>query len=136
MRTSFSVPCFVTVLALAGMASVAYATAVVPGQVVAPTTSAATKATADEFGKVRDLLRRHNCMACHTVERRLVGPSFRDADKLYTGGVTDTNVETLARKLIRGSSGRFGPIPMPANPNLKQEDAELLATWVLRGAPQ
>ena len=70
-----------------------------------------------------------SCMACHAVERKLVGPSFKDIATKYAGqGDAATN---LAGKIIKGGSGVWGPVPMPANNQVSEADAQKLATWVL-----
>jgi cytochrome c len=74
-----------------------------------------------------DLARTKNCMACHAVERKLVGPSFRDIAARYTAKDT----AQLATSIQRGGGGKWGPIPMPANPAVTNDEAAALARWVL-----
>ena len=54
-----------------------------------------------------------NCMACHAVEKKLVGPSYKDVANKYAG--QGDAVNKLAAKIVKGGSGVWGPIPMPAN---------------------
>ncbi|MBX9871111.1 MAG: c-type cytochrome [Burkholderiaceae bacterium] len=68
-----------------------------------------------------------NCMACHAVDRKLVGPSFKDIAKKYDKSATDM----LATKVIKGGSGAWGPVPMPANPQVSDADAKKLVAWIL-----
>lgn len=70
-----------------------------------------------------------NCMACHAVDKKLVGPSFKDIAKKY--GSDKGAADMLATKIIKGGSGVWGPVPMPANPQVSEADAKKLATWVL-----
>jgi cytochrome c len=70
-----------------------------------------------------------NCMACHAVDRKLVGPSFKDVAKKYAAD--KTAVDKLAAKVIKGGSGVWGPVPMPANPQVNEADAKKLSAWVL-----
>ena len=63
-----------------------------------------------------------NCMACHAVDKKLVGPSFKDIAKKYDKSATDT----LAQKVIKGGSGAWRPVPMPANPQVNDADAKKL----------
>ncbi|MDP3628323.1 MAG: c-type cytochrome [Hydrogenophaga sp.] len=70
-----------------------------------------------------------NCMACHAVEKKLVGPSFKDITKKYAGDASA--VDKLAAKIIKGGSGVWGPVPMPANPQVSEADAKKLAVWSL-----
>lgn len=70
-----------------------------------------------------------NCMACHAVDKKLVGPSYKDVAKKYAGD--KTAVDKLAGKIIKGGSGVWGAVPMPANPQVSEADAKKLAAWVL-----
>ena len=70
-----------------------------------------------------------NCMACHAVDKKLVGPSYKDVAAKYAG--QKDAVDMLAGKIIKGSAGVWGPIPMPANAQVNEADAKKLATWVL-----
>ena len=70
-----------------------------------------------------------NCMACHAVDKKLVGPSYKDVAKKYAG--QKDAVDKLAAKIMKGGSGVWGAIPMPANPQVNEADAKKLAAWVL-----
>lgn len=72
------------------------------------------------------------CMACHAVDHKVVGPSYKDVQAKYAGKV---DAVTLAARIRSGSSGVWGSIPMPAPPGLSEADAKTLAEWVLAGAP-
>ena len=75
------------------------------------------------------LATKNNCMACHSVDKKLVGPSFKEIAKKYTA---QKDAETLLiSKVMKGGSGVWGAIPMPANSQLKEADAKTLVTWVL-----
>lgn len=69
-----------------------------------------------------------NCLACHAVDRKLVGPSYQDVAARYAG--QKDAVSRLAEKIQKGGSGSWGPVPMPANP-VTPDEAKTLATWVL-----
>jgi len=75
------------------------------------------------------LARSKNCMACHAVDRKLVGPSYRDISAKYAGDATA--VAKLATKIQRGGAGVWGSIPMPANPQVTAAEAQRLASWSL-----
>ena len=75
------------------------------------------------------LAAKNNCMACHAVDKKLVGPSYRDIANKYRGQ-SDAPAK-LAQKIRGGGSGVWGPIPMPPNPRLTEEEARRLADWVL-----
>lgn len=77
------------------------------------------------------LAQKSACMACHAIDRKMVGPSYKDIAAKYKG----MEVDKLAASIKAGGSGKWGPVPMPAQPNLKDEDAKTLAAWILAGAP-
>ena len=70
-----------------------------------------------------------NCMACHAVDKKLVGPSYKDVAAKYAG--QKDAADKLATKIIKGGSGVWGPVPMPANAQVNPEEAKKLAAWVL-----
>lgn len=70
-----------------------------------------------------------NCMACHATDKKLVGPSYKDVAAKYAGN--KTAVDMLATKIIKGGSGVWGPVPMPANVQVNEAEAKKLAAWVL-----
>jgi cytochrome c len=74
-----------------------------------------------------DLARSKNCMTCHAVERKLVGPSFKDIAARYTAKDT----AQLINNIQKGGSGKWGPIPMPAQSNVSTEEAAGLTKWIL-----
>ncbi|MEZ5643571.1 MAG: c-type cytochrome [Burkholderiaceae bacterium] len=75
------------------------------------------------------LAKSKNCMACHAVDKKLVGPAFKDVAKKYAGDAKAA--DALAAKVQKGGSGVWGPIPMPANPQVNDADAKKLVAWVL-----
>jgi cytochrome c len=70
-----------------------------------------------------------NCMACHAVDKKLVGPSYKDVAAKYAG--QKDAVDKLAVKIVKGGSGVWGPVPMPANAQVNEAEAKTLAAWVL-----
>ena len=76
-----------------------------------------------------DLAKSKNCMGCHTVEKKLVGPSYKDVAKKYAG--QKDAADKLAVKIKQGSSGVWGNVVMPANAQIAEADAKKLATWIL-----
>ncbi len=70
-----------------------------------------------------------NCMACHAVDRKLVGPALKDVASKYAND--KTAADKLATKIQKGGSGVWGPVPMPSNTQVSDADAKKLATWVL-----
>lgn len=70
-----------------------------------------------------------NCMACHAVDKKLVGPAYKEVANKYAG--QKDAVDKLAAKIMKGGSGVWGPVPMPANPQVSEAEAKKLAGWVL-----
>ena len=86
--------------------------------------SVAAPAMADEA-----LAKSKNCMACHSIDKKLVGPSYKDVAKKYAGQ-KDAEA-TLVTHVMKGSKGVWGPVPMPANANVNEAEAKQLVTWIL-----
>lgn len=76
-----------------------------------------------------ELAKSKNCMACHSIDNKLVGPAFKDVSSKYAGQ-KDAEAK-LALKIQKGGSGSWGAIPMPANPQLSDAEAKALAKWAL-----
>mgnify|MGYP001765044857 FL=1 len=80
-----------------------------------------------------DLAKKSNCMSCHTVDKKLVGPAFVDVAKKYAGD--KDAAKSLAAKVKAGSKGGvWGQIPMPPNPKVTDADMQILIKWILAGA--
>ena len=75
-----------------------------------------------------DLAQKKNCMACHAVDKKVVGPAYKDVAAKYKGD--KAAVATLAAKIKAGGKGVWGEVPMPPN-NVTPEEATKLATWVM-----
>jgi len=75
------------------------------------------------------LAKSKNCMACHAVDKKLVGPSYKDVAQKY--GADAKAVDALAVKIVKGGSGVWGAIPMPANPQVSEAEAKKLAAWIM-----
>jgi cytochrome c len=91
---------------------------------VSATFSVATPAFADQA-----LATAKNCMACHAIDKKVVGPAYKDVAKKYAGDAKA--VDMLASKIMKGGSGAWGPVPMPANAQVNDAEAKKLAAWVL-----
>ncbi|MBL8418608.1 MAG: c-type cytochrome [Dechloromonas sp.] len=74
------------------------------------------------------LAKAKNCMACHAIDKKLVGPAYKDVAAKYKGD--KAAVATLAAKIKAGGKGNWGEVPMPPN-NVTEAEAKELATWVL-----
>ena len=77
-----------------------------------------------------DLARKYNCTACHAIDKKVVGPSYKDVAAKYAGADA-AKVDELAAKVIKGGVGVWGPVPMPPNAKVTPEDAKTLVQWVL-----
>jgi cytochrome c len=70
-----------------------------------------------------------NCMACHAVDKKVVGPAYKEVAAKYKGD--KAAADKLAAKIMKGGSGVWGAIPMPANPQVSDAEAKKLAAWIL-----
>ena len=70
-----------------------------------------------------------NCMSCHAVDRKILGPSFKEIAVKYKDNKGAADM--LATKIVKGGSGVWGAVPMPANNQVSEADAKKLAAWVL-----
>lgn len=85
---------------------------------------AATPALADEA-----LAKKSACTACHAIDKKLVGPAYKEVAKKYAGNKGAEAM--LFDKVKKGGKGTWGEVPMPPNPNVKDEDVKTLIKWVL-----
>ena len=76
-----------------------------------------------------ELAQKNGCTACHAVDKKVIGPAYQDVAKKYAG--QKDAVVALAASIQKGGSGKWGPVPMPAQANLSEADAKTLATWIL-----
>lgn len=76
-----------------------------------------------------DLAKSKNCLACHAVSTKLVGPAYKDVAAKYAGQKDAEG--KLVQKVMKGGSGAWGAIPMPANPQVTEAEAHTLVKWVL-----
>ncbi|HEX8476803.1 MAG TPA: c-type cytochrome [Telluria sp.] len=88
----------------------------------------ASAASSSAFAQA-DLAKSKNCMACHAIGSKLVGPAFKDVAAKYAGQ-KDAEAR-LAAKVIKGGAGVWGPVPMPANTQVSDAEAHALVKWVL-----
>ena len=90
----------------------------------------ANQAQAADAKAAEALAQKSGCLACHGVEKKVVGPSYKDVATKYKG---DKGAEAkLVAKVKAGGSGVWGPVPMPANsPQVKDEDIKTIVQWVL-----
>ena len=76
-----------------------------------------------------DMAQKKNCMACHATDKKVIGPAYKDVAAKYAG--QKDAADKLAQKILKGGSGVWGAVPMPANPQVSDAEAKTLAAWVL-----
>ncbi|GAA4026297.1 c-type cytochrome [Actimicrobium antarcticum] len=76
-----------------------------------------------------DLAKSKNCMACHAVANKVVGPGFKDVAAKYAG--QKDAEDKLTQKVLKGGSGVWGAVPMPANAQVSEAEARTLVKWIL-----
>ena len=76
-----------------------------------------------------DLAQKKNCMDCHAVDKKLIGPGYKEVAAKYAG--QKDAADKLAQKIVKGGAGVWGQVPMPANPQVSEAESKQLATWVL-----
>jgi cytochrome c len=77
----------------------------------------------------QELAQKKSCLACHAMDKKLIGPAYKEVAAKYAG--QKDAVAKLAEKIQKGGAGVWGQVPMPANPQVNPEEAKQLATWVL-----
>lgn len=75
------------------------------------------------------LAKKHACLACHTVDKKLVGPSYKEVAAKYRSDPAAQG--KLADKVKKGSQGVWGQVPMPPNANVPDGDIQALVKWIL-----
>lgn len=76
------------------------------------------------------LLKKNNCTACHAIDKKLVGPAYKEVAKKYAGDAGAAKM--LAEKVKKGGKGTWGPVPMPPNPQVSDADINAMITYILQ----
>lgn len=76
-----------------------------------------------------ELAKAKNCMACHAIANKVVGPAYKDVAAKYAG--QKDAEDKLTQKVLKGGSGIWGAVPMPANTQVSEAEARILVKWVL-----
>ena len=97
--------------------------------VVAVVVAAAAAFTAGPALADEALAKKHNCLACHQVDKKGVGPAYKDIAKKYKG---QNVAASLAGTVKKGGGGVWGPVAMPPNAAVPDADAKKLVDWVLK----
>lgn len=82
--------------------------------------------------QVEALMKQHNCSSCHAIDKKLIGPSYKEVAEKYEGDSSAR--QHLIDKVRKGGSGVWGPVPMPPHPNVPEADIEKIVDWTLAGA--
>lgn len=80
----------------------------------------------------KEIATKNACMGCHAVDKKIVGPAYKEVAAKYKGQADA--VDKLAKKVKAGGSGVWGPVPMPANAAISEADAKAVVKWILDGA--
>jgi cytochrome c len=76
-----------------------------------------------------DLLKKNGCTACHANDKKVIGPSYKDVAAKYKGDAGAA--AKLADKVKKGGSGVWGQVPMPPNPQVKDDDIKAMVAHIL-----
>jgi len=77
-----------------------------------------------------ELAKKYNCLACHQIDKKSVGPAYKEIARKYKGQADA--VAKLSDKVKKGGSGVWGPVPMAPNPAVPDADIKTLVEWVLK----
>lgn len=91
--------------------------------------SFATLLTSSAAFASAELAKSKNCVACHHVERKMIGPSYKAMVERY--GKDETAIKVLSEKIVKGGGGVWGQLPMPPQPSVSPQEAETLVKWIL-----
>lgn len=89
-------------------------------------------ASADTFAALQPVLSKNACLACHAMDRKMVGPSFADIAAKYNGRADAATY--LAGKIKSGGVGTWGQVPMPAQATISADETKRVAEWIAKGA--
>ncbi|NWG39322.1 MAG: c-type cytochrome [Hydrogenophilaceae bacterium] len=98
--------------------------AVVMTAVTALVLGVAGAASADQ-----GLAQKNACMSCHGVDKKIVGPAFKEVAAKYKADKTAP--DRLAKHVKEGTKGNWGQVPMPPNPQVKDEDIKKIIAWIM-----
>lgn len=90
--------------------------------------AAVAPAPSEAYKKGLSLVAKNDCLTCHQVEEKNVGPAYREIAAFYEP--TPENITMLADKIRKGGSGVWGTVPMTPHPQVSQEDAETMVKYI------
>ncbi|MFA5662700.1 c-type cytochrome [Castellaniella sp.] len=88
---------------------------------------------APDFAQVNTILTNNACLACHAVDKKVIGPAYEEVAAKHKGQADAAAV--LTKHIKEGSSGVYGPIPMPPNVGISDADIAVVVEWLVAGAP-
>lgn len=95
----------------------------------APVDNSMVSGGGDAASKGAGLIAASDCLTCHKIDMKVVGPSYKEVAAKYEAN--DANIEKLADKIISGGSGVWGEVPMQAHPNVSKDDAKEMVKYIL-----
>lgn len=100
-----------------------------PSRILMPVVAATAFAFSAAAHANADLAKAKNCTACHAVDKKLIGPAYKDVAAKYASD--KDAVAKLSKKVREGGVGAWGQIPMPANPQVNNDEAMTLVKWIM-----
>ena len=94
-----------------------------------PASSGSSLSSNPDYQKGLELIAKSDCLTCHKVGEKLIGPSYKDVAAKYESN--EENIDLLAGKIIKGGQGVWGQIPMTAHPHLSEADAKQMVKYIL-----
>ena len=91
--------------------------------------SHAKKAAPSVVEQGKSLIANSNCLSCHKLDVKLIGPAFKDIAAKYPAN--EANYDQLSKKIIEGGSGKWGEVPMSPHPDIKPDDAKKMVKYIL-----
>lgn len=124
-------PIVLTGMLMAGILSSFSVTTNLPkkGTPIVATQQKPAAASKADIEKGKALIGKSDCLACHKIEEKLVGPAYKDVAKKYKP--TKANIDLLAGKIVKGGTGVWGQIPMSPHPQVPVEDAKKMVVYIL-----
>ena len=95
----------------------------------APASAGSSLRSNPDYQKGLELIAKSDCLTCHKVGEKLIGPSYKEVAAKYESN--EENIDLLAGKIIKGGQGVWGQIPMTAHPQLSEADAKQMVKYIL-----
>lgn len=89
---------------------------------------------APDYNQVKDILAKNACLACHAVDKKVIGPSYQEVAEKHKGQADAADI--LTKHIKEGSTGNYGPIPMPPNAGISDADIKVVVEWLVAGAAE